>query len=510
MVNNRQRHILSRCLGVSLMAAALIASSCNAKEEPGTTANLNVPSVAVTKFSIKPNAAVMTDLDSVYFSIDLDHGVIFNADSLPLGTKINKLVPLITYPSTVSKAEIIMTGGDTRTGTVNYLAAPTDSIDFTGDVKLVLTAEDGELTKTYTLKVNVHKCVSDSLVWDQEAVSALPARYASPKEQKTVDVAGKTTVSIIRESNDQLTLATCGNPADCDWTRSALTLPFIPQLRSLTSCGESLYMLADDGALYSSADNGATWSATSTRWSGIIGEFNGALFGLTADATPMIDLWPRPAGYTPAAVPADFPTADYSNFNTFTTKWSTSPIGFFAGGSRDGRALPYTWAYDGENWAKISNNNLPALKNPVIVPYFCYRKTNTSWIQTEYSVWLCMGGLLADNTVNPTLYITFDNGVNWHPASELMQYPDFIRPGYSADAVVRSTPMSADLDAQWKSVTRAMRRTPQMRISYFVDGSDVNWECPYIYLFGGHDSAGTLNDEIRRAVLARLMFTPIF
>lgn len=509
MVKKHNIPAIMRRLGLPLALTALIMAACNKKDEPQEIDYAAAQSVAVTKFSIKPNAKVMKDLDSVYFSIDLDHKVIFNADSLPLGTEIDKLVPLITYPATVGKAEIVMTGGKTRTGTVDYTANPSDSIDFTGDVKLTLSTSEGDLSQTYTLKVNVHKSVADSLVWDKEAVAPLPSRFPSPAEQKTV-AAGEETVTLVKESNGEYTVARCKNPADGKWTKSQVSPEFTPDIRSLAAVGNTLYILSSDGTLYSSADYGMTWSATDVTWSAIIGEYNSTLLGISGPASaPLFDIYPRPQGFTPTSLPSDFPTDGLSNFTSLTSSWAAAPTGFMTGGARDGHTLRQTWAYDGSDWAKISNTPLPAMTNALIVPYFCYRKTNTSWIQTEYSVWLCMGGTLADGSINPTLYISFDNGVNWKKADQLMQYPDFIRPGYSADAVIRTTPMSADLGAHWK--TRApQRRSPQMRLHYFVDGTDVQWECPYIYLFGGHDSQGRLNDEIRRAVLARLTFAPIF
>ncbi|MDE6558760.1 MAG: hypothetical protein K2K29_02600, partial [Muribaculaceae bacterium] len=182
------RHAL---VAVAPLAVVLI-GACNSKDDPKEGIDYQAAqSVAVTKFAISPNARVMENLDSVYFSIDLEHRVIYNADSLPMGTRIDKLVPVITYPATVGSAEITMTGGTTRTGTVNYITNPSDSIDFTGNVSLKLTSIDGSLTASYRLKVNVHKCQGDSLMWDKEALAPLPSRNGSPKVQRTVSAGDK-------------------------------------------------------------------------------------------------------------------------------------------------------------------------------------------------------------------------------------------------------------------------------------------------------------------------------
>ncbi|MDE6235658.1 MAG: hypothetical protein K2M56_07920 [Muribaculaceae bacterium] len=493
----------------TLLGVLALLGSCNSKDEPEKIDEVLAPSVAVTKFSIQPNKDVMENLDSVYFSIDLEHRVIYNADSLPVGTKVDKLVPLIVYPAGVSSAEITMTDGQTRTGTVDYVTNPTDSIDFTGKVFLSLANADKSLVMTYQLKVNVHKWVGDSLMWDKEAVAPLPSRKASPRNQKTISTADRT-LSLIEEADGSYTLSSCATPADKAWTRNELTLTFTPQVRTLTACGNTLYLLDTDGKLHSSADQGKQWTDCSVTWQNIIGGFNDELLGISGSkSAPEFDIYPRPGGFSPYALPSDFPTEGLSQFNTYSSKWAAEPIGFFIGGVRDGKTSYHTWAYDGDNWAKISNTPLPAMKDALILPYFSYMKTSTSWIQTEYSVWLCMGGILADGSVNKTLYISYDNGVNWRVASDQMQCPDFVKPGYSADAVIASTDMEADLNDSWKKIA-PLRRVAQMRLSYEIEGDDISWKCPYIYLFGGFNDRDQLNDEIRRAVLARLTFTPIF
>lgn len=502
----KQANILKR-LAPALAGMALTLGACNSEksDEPAYEPAL---SVAVQSFSISPNAKVMTNLDSVFFSIDLAHGVIFNADSLPQGTKINKLVPKITFPSAVTKAEIEMTGGETRTGVVDYKKSPTDSIDFSGNVTLTLATEDGSLSKRYTIKVNVHKMVADSIMWDRSAVAPLPSASPAPREQRTVALDDKV-YSLIEESDGSYTMASTSDLLASSWNRTSLSLPFTPQPRSLTATSDRLYILADDGALYSSAD-GIDWKSCGASMSAIIGPFGERVLGLKYDGGRYYhDMYPRPEGYVPALAAADFPTSGMSNFISFTSKWASDPIGFFTGGARDGKYCGDSWAFDGDSWAKISNTPLPPVRDMLIVPYFNYRQTATSWVQTEFSVTLAIGGRLADGSLNRTVYLSYDNGVNWIKGESLIQLPSYIPSLYAADAVIQTSPMNASLADNWTA------RDPRLphdvkRLQYFVDGNDIDWDCPYIYLFGGHTSDAALNAAIWRAVLARLTFTPIF
>ncbi len=500
-------HIPMRVLPC-LIGAAIVLGACNAEksDEPAYEPAL---SVAVQGFSLTANSKVMANLDSVFFSIDLDHAVIFNADSLPVGTNINKLVPKITFPAAVSKAEIKMSGGTTRTGIVNYKTSPTDSIDFTGDVTLTLSTEDGALSKTYTLKVNVHKMVADSLMWDKTALAPLPAATASPHDQRTVAMDGKT-YTMVEEADGSYTMAVSSDLAAATWTKTPLSLPFTPQVRSLTASDSNLFILDADGSLYSSAD-GRRWQSAGITWTTIIGAFGDVVLGVSQDAAGRYyhDIHPRPTSYSPVEIPEDFPIEGLSNFNSFTSKWASDPIGQFTGGRRGNTVYGDTWTYDGTEWAKISNTPLPAMQDVLVVPYFNYRQTTTSWVQTEFSVLLALGGLTQDGSIGRKVYLSYDNGVNWMEAGSLLQLPDYIHSFYQADAVIATSPMDASIGNGWK--TRASRRPGDVRrISYFTDGSNVKWDCPYIYMFGGRNEGGSLNPAIWRAVLARLTFAPLF
>ncbi|MDE7407049.1 MAG: hypothetical protein K2M76_01405, partial [Muribaculaceae bacterium] len=61
----------------------------------------------IVGFRINADDSVLRDLDSVYFSIDLNTARIFNADSLPYGTDVSKLtVNIVTNASASSDDEM--------------------------------------------------------------------------------------------------------------------------------------------------------------------------------------------------------------------------------------------------------------------------------------------------------------------------------------------------------------------------------------------------------------------
>ena len=270
--NNNKVKILNtfrRFAGCLMAGVTMIAAvSCNEKTEE-VEIYLTPSNVAVTAFSLNNDDKVMENLDSVFFSIDLENGVIFNADSLPVGTKIDKLVTSIKYSSYVTKATLKMEDGKTRTGEVDYLTSPSDSIDFTGKVSLTLSTDNDQLSRTYRIKVNVHKEKTDSLVWGDKALSKLPSRLANPRNQKSLDFNGRA-VSLIEENDGTYTFASSENLFDGKWQKGEVTFPFTPDVRSLCATTSSLMILANDGKMYQSS-NGTTWTATGETWAAMLG-----------------------------------------------------------------------------------------------------------------------------------------------------------------------------------------------------------------------------------------------
>ncbi len=96
-----------------------------------------------------------------------------------------------------------------------------------------------------------------------------------------------------------------------------------------------------------------------------------------------------------------------------------------------------------------------------------------------------------------------------------MAKPDYLPGLYDLDGLVRDNTMYVDNSrtaGAWKEFTTVYPRWYYP--VYTLDGSRAvtpikEWECPFVYLFGGHLANGTFNDEVWRAVINRLLFRPI-
>ncbi len=496
--------ILSAC--IALLIGTL--SSCNKKTESEEEIYMPASSVAVTNFSLKSKSGSKVKLDSVFFSIDLNKGVIFNADSLPVGTDVTKLVPVISYTSSASAVTLTQTGGKT-TGEIDYKTNPSDSVDFSGKVVLKITAEDKTTTRSYNIKVNVHNVEPDSLVWDKLAVTPLPSRQGNPKSQKTV-MYKNTTYSLIKESDDSYTMAVATDILEGVWDKKQLTMDFEPDVRTLNATSEQLYVLDTAGVLHTSAD-GESWDNTGSTWTNIIGAYGDVMLGMRNEGGKLVHTcWPADAGYAEAPVSGDFPVTDYSDFVQFSNRWTTLPIGFINGGRlADGSFSDKTWGFDGDHWAVLSEGMTPPVAGATLVPYYVYRKTSSSLVQTEFSVWMLIGGVRDDGTYNRTIYVSYDNGVNWYAADTQMQLPDHFPSLWNLDGIMVEWPKQASLKDNWTDTPS--RGLPGMaRVKYEVEDYEVYWDCPYIYIFGGMKDGGALNDQVWRGVLNRLTFMPQF
>lgn len=491
------------------LSVALFATSCNKEEDPKNTDEtatvVTLPNVAVTEFSLKADKDVAANLDSVFFSIDLENGVIFNADSLPKGSKIDKIVPVIKYSTYITKAEINMEGGKTRTGVVDYLTNPNDSIDFTGTVTLTLATENEAMKKTYRIKLNVHEEDPDLFVWNETAVAALPSRMPSPVSQKSVRLKDNA-VSLIQEADGTYTISNSSDLFSNSWTKHAVSFPFTPEVRSFTATTANLCLLDTDGKLYTSAD-GTSWSDSGQVWNAIIGSYADTAVGLRTGSSGLLYAQYPQRDLVEKAPVSNFPVSGFSNFVTHSNKWTSTPVGFFCGGvSADGSLSNAVWAFDGREWIELTSGGFPGVKGASLIPYFAYRNTSSSTLPEEFEVWMLVGGEKADGEFSRTLYISYDNGVNWRKASETIQLPDAIPAMTGCDNIVMESTEKANLSDAWTLLPTQTRRP---RVVWNVEYDTLTWECPYIYLVGGFDPAGHLCNTIWRGVLNRLRFAPV-
>lgn len=491
-----------------------IAVSCNSSSDTsGSSSYVASSDVSITAFNLQSNSKVLSNLDSVFFSIDLERGLIYNADSLPVGTDVSRLLVNLEYNSAFS-VEFNVKNGKVLQKDTTFAYSTSDSVDFTGDVKLTIVAADQVTRRTYDVKVNVHKMKPDSMSWDRVARRDLPSLSGTVAEQRSVKY--NDDVYCLMVDKGRYVLAHGDNPATREWSKQELALPFNPDVRSLTATDDAVYMLdADNGTLYKSADF-SSWTSCGVMWKSISGAYLDKVLGVADDGGVLKHAaYPAISGFEPYAIESGFPIAKTSAMQTFTTKWNLNPVGLIIGGvDASGNVVGDVWGFDGRTWGKVSERGVLPHSGMVLFPYFTFETKTTNWKVTEYSTWIAIGGQLADGTMDNTVYVSRDNGVNWNRGDSLIQMPSYIEKVSCADVLVFNTELSASRSAdEWTYMP-----SPAIPVWMMVDdgsamsraaSSTVKWECPYIYMFGGRNANGELINSIWRGALNRLTFKPV-
>ena len=192
---------------------------------------------------------VSCNLNNVFFTIDLEKGLIYNADSLPKGTKITELRFSIT---TDSASEVNITNVDT---TYNYLNNKEMTNNMFAPAYIEVVSRSRDYKKSYQLKVNVHKLDPDQLFWGGVQYASLPGN-GTLKNQHTVKYQEHIYCFMTRDDKQMLAITT--HPAD-EWQITELTLDFTPNWQSLRASDDIIGVLDNNNNLYTSTD-GINWT----------------------------------------------------------------------------------------------------------------------------------------------------------------------------------------------------------------------------------------------------------
>lgn len=495
-------NILIAAMGLALLA------SCNADNEDEEWNVMTYSNVGVKSFKLGKNDSVLAHLDTVFFSIDLDGGRIFNADSLPRGTRTDSLTVSIGLPS-VSSAMIYFEGPK-GTDSVNYMTNSTDVIDFSrGPARLALTSIDGLAKREYAISVNVHRMNPDSLAWGATASRRLPTDIAAT-DSRTVALDGLY-YCLTTGAGGAASMAVADN-IEGEWDIRRCSLPAGARTLTFSAADHRLFILDGDGSLFASADGGATWTAAGARMSHVYGAYGTELIGSLRRADGSYALISYPSATDEASAPSlpeGCPVSGTSTLLEYTTKWSARPMVITTGGlTASGELTGASWVYDGSKWECISIAAGAPRQGMSVVPYLGYR-TDEYWVVRDYNVLLAFGGAGNDGRCSNEVWISFDRGIHWTQGSESLQMPATVPALRFASAIVENQTLTGSINRSATTLSSLWAEYPAPALPSRAR-IDLEWQCPYIYIIGGYTNGSQLSTAIWRGAINRLTFRPLF
>lgn len=438
--------LLSSCLGSDSEYDYDIAKNCQ-----------------ISSFVLKHDS--ISGLSTTKFTIDQLNNRIFNQDSLPFGTEVEKVVATVSYVSSVSVGSVQVY--QEAVGDTIYWNG-TDSLDYSKPVKFIITAYDGVTKKIYDTRLNVHQVVPDSMVWT--SLSSLPGSDVTARKVLPFRIAEEEVYSMYTQEADGCHLYL--SPV-VEWPVSweSRTLTGLPNsgvvLDQMTEYEGRLYVPTTTNGLYVSED-GVNWLAaeaapqvtavlgvvkeetTTQRASALatIASFDGVSYFASMDKS---GVWAQGD-----PVPAEFPV---SGFAPLSYGLMYREHLMLAGGKTSaGTVLSDVWStMDGVSWALMTSEASFGAREGASVALYD-------------STFFMIGGFDADGTALKDIYRSKNNGISWALSDTLTVMPE----AYSARGYA-----SLVLDE----------------------------ETNYIYLFGGKEKTNTKDvGELWRGRINRLGF----
>lgn len=180
------------------------------------------------------------------FNIDQENRLVYNTDSLPVGTDITRVVTDIKcdgiayiYADSIENFRLF---------------SNSDSIDYTKPARLLIIATDNSYMREYTVKLNVHTVDPDKLNWVKS--SAVPVEAAT--EMRLFEKDGSLALFSVAE-NGAVSYSSAALPTVSEWTTMQIdNFPAGANMNSMTLFGGNYYVVAG-GKLYVSAD-ASSWT----------------------------------------------------------------------------------------------------------------------------------------------------------------------------------------------------------------------------------------------------------
>jgi hypothetical protein len=475
---------VSELLGV---VAVLGLVACNEASETYDSAGEN--DAVLTAFSLSDNDSVCSSLSSYAFTIDQygtsdvalserfgGAGIIFNADSLPLGSVADSVVVSLSYSSPSKVLFYQYDAAGEPLDTINFASQTYLDMSQCAYTRLEITAEDLVTKRSYMFKLNVHTVEGDTIHWGYAAQSVWDA--AACTDQR-VEQLGQALLWYRESDSEQQVAQGALNGSLTQWSEpTALSTPARLNLQTLYIWNSTMYAVSQTGGALLTSTDGIAWTrvAAAPEFVNLLGvslkaqQRADSLLAIVrqGDSYSFASSADGASWTVGATLPADFPIAGYTRPISIAARPSlgtvTSRLYIVGGQTADGRLVSSTWTCDGRQWAEFAQPYLPAMSGASIARY-------TLDTDSPDTFWILFAGQTADGCSN-TLYFSENYGVTWRKL--YMEYST----AYTTNSML----------------------TPVAYTSVFCT-SDYR-----ICLFGGREADGTQHADIATGQLIKLTF----
>ena len=395
----------------------LMASCLNVDEDEDLD-NWKKGNAQIASFSLRHDS--IEGLSKVKFTIDQLNNRIFNKDSMPYGTVIDRKV-LCDINYDIGTVDVYFMGilfveqlsGDSIWGTV-------DSVDFSAPVMITVYPVDGLSTKTYEAKLNVHQVNPDSMEWYKYSDLISGKTF---QDMKVIAFQGLYYMYVFE--NGVYSLYKTEIADMINWTKVSLSgFPDDAILSQIVEFEGDLYVMSEQGVLYSlpAGQN----QAEEQLWSqvmeipviktllGSLPENN--ITGRTSvlsciaeidDVLSFISLNRDMEWKIGTVVPETFPVSGFGAFN-FESMYHTR-LAIATGRDMKNNLSNKAWStMDGLSWASLTNERATfSAREGAAVSYYdkCF---------------FVVGGIDASGNALNDIFYSKDQGVNWSDTAYVM------------------------------------------------------------------------------------------
>ena len=349
------------------------------------------------------------------FFIDQAKREIYNADSLPIGVDVSKV--LVT--ATTKNGGLIGVNLRTRdrsADSVVYVSS-SDSLDFTNPLEFRVYNTSGTAFRSYTVHVNVHKEVADSFVW--RSFAANDAVVASMQGMRVLSADGKLWLMGNDGSGSRVYVGTVGN--GINWKEISTTPLAVDAYKSFTLV-YGIPTFLSGGNLYQCVDEeGGCKLMTESDLAYLYGAGENDVFGMTGEGM-MVQSPSIYGSWQLSTLDSDamlLPKQDI-NFINLSSEVNDDISTLLLIGNRDAVFAADTAAVV---WGKVeelainSQNQpwfyyTPSTDNKYLLP----RLANLQVVGYDFGL-LAMGGKSSSGNVKAFAHFfrSEDKGVTWHP-----------------------------------------------------------------------------------------------